>query len=105
MKTHNDPCLECGIDTLKLITFTDGTTSTIGINRLPTDDGYLCGNCAGFECDSCGQRIYLDEDITVEEDDETKEYAGHTYKFHYDCLTPEMKAKAIKQGELEEVNV
>ena len=100
-KLNNDPCLDCGTPTLKVMTMDDGSTVGIGVNRLgyidsnKNIDGWLCGNCAGYECDGCGKNIYLDEDISVELED-----AG-SYKYHEECLTPELKQLAIKQGELE----
>jgi hypothetical protein len=90
----NDPCLDCGKPTLGVITMADGSTVGIGMNRLSYDDGWRCGECAGYECDSCGKNIYLDEDITVVNEE------GHNNKYHYDCLTPEIKLLAIEQGEI-----
>lgn len=40
-------------------------------------DGWSCAECAGYECDSCGKQIYLDEDVTDKED------LGH---YHFECL-------------------
>jgi hypothetical protein len=97
----NDPCLECGKPTLGVLTMSDGTTIGVGINRLgyvdsnEGIDGWLCGDCAGYECDSCGKNIYLDEDINVVNED------GNNDKYHEECLTPELRALAIEQGELE----
>jgi hypothetical protein len=97
---NNDPCLDCGTPTLGVITMADGSTVGIGINRLFYDEGdregYRCGECAGFECDGCGKSIYLDEDITIE----TELYGNE--KYHEECLTPELRELAIKQGELNE---
>jgi hypothetical protein len=104
----NDPCLDCGKPTLGILTMADGSTVGIGIDRLgyidsnQSIDGWLCGECAGYECDGCGKNIYLDMDITVElEEDDGEWPAGHNYKYHEECLTPELKILAIKQGELE----
>lgn len=95
----NDPCLECGAPTLGLLTMANGSTVGIGMNRLSYDDGeregWLCGECAGYECDSCGKTIYLDEDITITDEN------GQNNKYHYDCLTPELKSLGIEQGEIE----
>jgi hypothetical protein len=83
------------------MTLADGSTVGVGINRLGyTDsnkdiDGWLCSDCAGYECDSCGKNIYLDEDITVLQGEEEA-----NYKYHEECLTPEFRALAIEQGEL-----
>lgn len=90
----NDPCVDCGTSTLGVMTLGDGSTVGIGMNRLSCDDGWRCGECAGYECDSCGKNIYLDEDICIE-----TEHHGNE-KYHYDCLTPELRLLAIKQGEI-----
>ena len=101
--TH-DPCVECGTPTLGVMTLADGSTVGIGINRLgyidsnQGIDGWLCGECAGYECDSCGKSIYLDEDITVVHGEDEA-----NYKYHEECLTPELKLLAIEQGELDEL--
>jgi len=98
---NNDPCLECGTPTLGVLTMADGSTIGIGLGRLSyvdtneDIDGWLCGSCAGYECDSCGETIFLDEDITVTNAE------GWNEKYHDDCLTPELRALAIEQGELE----
>ena len=94
----NDPCLDCGKPTLGILTMADGSTVGIGIDRLSCDDGeqngWRCGECAGYECDSCGKNIYLDMDITVVNEN------GYNDKYHEECLTPELRLLAIKQGEL-----
>ena len=99
-ETTHDPCVECGTPTLGVMTLSDGSTVGIGINRLGYDDGerngWLCGECAGHECDACGKNIYLDEDITIVNEQ------GWNEKYHYECLTPELKLLAIEQGELDE---
>ena len=99
-KTINDPCLDCGTPTLGVMTMADGSTVGIGINRLgyvDTNkgiDGWLCGECAGYECEACDKNIYLDEDITIVNEQ------GWNEKYHDDCLTPELRKLAIEQGEL-----
>ena len=98
--TH-DPCVECGTPTLGVMTLADGSTVGIGINRLgyidsnQGIDGWLCGECAGYECEECGKTIYLDEDISIE----TEEYGNN--KYHEECLTTELRLLAIEQGELD----
>ena len=98
--SNNDPCLDCGTPTLGVLTMADGSTVGIGINRLFYDEGnregYRCGECAGYECDSCGENIFLDEDITIVNAE------GHNEKYHDDCLTHDLRALAIEQGELDE---
>jgi hypothetical protein len=78
----------------------DGSTVGIGINRLFYDEGnregYRCGECAGHECDSCGENIFLDEDITIVNAE------GWNDKYHDDCLTPELRVLAFEQGEFYE---
>ena len=105
----NDPCVDCGTPTLSVMTMADGSTVGVGINRIgyidssQGIDGWLCGDCAGYECDGCGKNIYLDMDITVELEEADDEYpAGHNYKYHEECLTPELRQLAIKQGEINE---
>lgn len=92
----NDPCLDCGTPTLGVMTLGDGSTVGIGIDRLSYDEGWRCGECAGYECDGCGKNIYLDMDITVVNEN------GFNDKYHEKCLTPELKLLAIEQGELSE---
>ena len=92
----NDPCIDCGNPTLGIMTMADGSTVGIGINRLSYDDGWRCGECAGFECDACEKNIYLDEDITIDMGE------NGNNRYHYDCLTPELKLLAIEQGEVDE---
>lgn len=91
----NDPCLDCGKPTLGVMTMADGSTVGIGINRLSYDEGWRCGECAGYECEECGENIYLDEDISIE----TEQYG--TNKYHEECLTTELRLLAIEQGELD----
>ena len=56
-----DPCVYCGLSTA----FGFGRF----VNRLPIEEGYGCAECSGFVCDSCGELIYLDEEITTETGD------------------------------------
>lgn len=55
-----DPCQECGRGTAGVL---PGTTILVGINRVPTDDGYLCELCAGYECDECDELIAVDCEV------------------------------------------
>ena len=48
------------------------------VNRIPADE-WLCAECASLECDRCGGRIPLDEDIAID-DGTTRVCDG--------CLTP-----------------
>ena len=45
----NNLCDSCGLDT----SFGSG----LFVNRLATDDGYLCVNCQATECDYCHQLV------------------------------------------------
>jgi len=55
-----DPCVYCKESTA----FGNGRF----VNRIPSDDGYACAECAGYECDECNKQIYLDEEVSVEDD-------------------------------------
>lgn len=94
-------CVDCGTPTSGKYVLADGNSIEIGINRLSYVDtnkgidGWLCGECAGYECDSCGKNIYLDEDITIVQGEHEA-----NYKYHEECLTPELRLLAIEQGEL-----
>ncbi len=69
-----DPCVDCGRATAGVL---PGTKILIGINRVPTDDGYLCELCAGYDCDACGRAIAVDCEVRSAEDD--------TYNYHDTC--------------------
>lgn len=63
-----DPCVYCGRST--------ALGSGLFVNRIGADredyhegtyvDGYACAECAGFDCDECGQSIYLDTEVRTE---------------------------------------
>jgi hypothetical protein len=55
-----DPCIHCGKATLMFL-----SGIPIGINRIPSDDGWACGECAGYECERCDLQIPLDEEYRV----------------------------------------
>lgn len=58
------------------------------LNRVPADnydeetgkykDGYACADCMSRDCDGCGKKIPLDEDVQ-------DEYGN---RFHHSCLAP-----------------
>ena len=90
-ETHDigDRCVWCGEDTsLGSGRFVNrlsvGTTGDL-VHWLPDNlrkheievDGYACAECAGYECDSCGEQICLDEDVW------SKDQNGH---YHPECL-------------------
>ena len=89
--SNNDPCLDCKTPTLGIMTMADGSTVGIGINRLSYDDGWRCGECAGYQCDACGKQIYLDTELIIE----TEDYGNEFY--HSECLTPEIIKKLKPQ--------
>ena len=79
-------CVSCGEDT----TFGSGRF----VNRIPADDGYMCSECASYECCRCGKLIGFDEDISpdmVFEDDDPSVFPDGSYKVHEECLTKEEK--------------
>ena len=77
-------CVVCGCATSATLTLPDGFTTTIGVNRLPTDGGWMCWRCAGFDCDKCGEPISLDTDWMP--------YPDEGWHFHETCLTEEERA-------------
>jgi hypothetical protein len=96
-------CVECLRDT----SFGSG----LFVNRIPGDryvynkagheigmrDGYLCCECGGFECDRCGEKILIDEDVMSDqvygEDAGTlsREFPDGAVHICEDCLTPKEK--------------
>ena len=65
-------------------------------NYLGSRDGYLCPECNFWECDRCDEKIYCDEDITVDMvygDDTKREFSDGAYRVHEECLTKEEKEK------------
>lgn len=44
--TATELCVSCGHDT----SFGSGRF----VNRIPSDDGYMCVECQGMKCDRCG---------------------------------------------------
>ena len=65
-----DPCVYCNESTA----FGHGRF----VNRIPSDNGYACAECAGYECDECGKQIYLDEEVSVETD-------KGCWRYHQEC--------------------
>jgi hypothetical protein len=80
-------CVWCGEDTSfgsgKFVNRLSVGTTGDAVTWLPIEyqkqefdvDGWGCADCAGYECDICGKQIYLDEDIT--DDNEVGHY--HTW--------------------------
>jgi len=96
-----DHCTHCGRDT------SPGTG--LFVNRIPSDTeterGYLCPDCAAFDCDRCGEKIEVDHDITPEDvypDGDKRQHLdfpalpaegkGSGWRVHFECLTKEEKA-------------
>lgn len=67
-----DPCFHCGQST--------AWGSGNFVNRIGYDSGWSCAQCAGYECLVCDQTIYLDTDVSDEEE------WGH---YHTWCLDPQ----------------
>ena len=77
-KIENDACVFCKRSTA----FNSG--DGLFFNRIPTDDGWACAECAGFECDECEQQIYLDTEVRV---DYQKDGVFHYGNYHEDCYS------------------
>lgn len=75
-----DPCVQCGRSTAF------GSGNGLFVNRIGADEGWMCAECAGYECDECGEVIGLDEEIRVEYEDENGYHYGN---YHEDCYDRE----------------
>tara|TARA_R110002020_G_scaffold359183_3_gene571888 strand:+ start:416 stop:697 length:282 start_codon:yes stop_codon:yes gene_type:complete len=73
-------CLDCDRDT----SFGSG----LFINRVSTDGGWLCAECAALCCDRCGDPIALGEDITPADvfGDERAYFYDNCYRICEGCL-------------------
>lgn len=76
-----DPCQDCGRATAGVL---PGTAILVGINRVPTEDGYLCELCAGYECDECGEAIAVDCEVRCDDD----------YNYHENCYDERKHGRA-----------
>lgn len=76
-----DPCVYCQRSTAF------GAGDGLFVNRIPTDDGWACAECAGFECDECNQNIYLDTELRVEYTDDDGKF--HYGNYHEECYNEE----------------
>lgn len=72
-----DPCVYCGRSTAF------GAGFGLFVNRIPVDDGWGCAECSGFECDECGQKIYLDCELRVDHVDSDGNWQYGNY--HEEC--------------------
>jgi hypothetical protein len=70
-----DPCVWCGESTA----FGAGKF----VNRIGVDDGWGCAECSGFECDECGEQIYLDTEVRVDYTDDMGKW--HYGNYHEAC--------------------
>lgn len=71
-----DPCRDCQQSTAR--------GSNLWVNRVGCDEGWLCRDCGGVECDACGQNIPLDEELTVDHP------TLHRLFYHHGCIPPDM---------------
>ena len=79
-KTIN-PCVHCKTSTA----FPHGKF----LDRVPTDDGYACAMCAGYECDECSKQIYVDTEVSVEA-------TGGCFRYHAECYDAKKHGKKRK---------
>ena len=85
-------CVYCGESTEFGAVRSDGSLIGKFINRIPVDDGWGCPECSGFECDECGDQIYLDHEVRVEFVDEAGKYRYGNY--HADCYNESKHGEA-----------
>lgn len=96
-----DPCIYCGDPTAFGAVREDGSLVGKFINRIPADlDGFACGECAGFECDECGEQIYIDCETRVEFEDEDGKF--HYGNYHTECYSESKHGKANYGENIEE---
>lgn len=77
MDAVTDPCVHCTRSTAF------GAGDGLFVNRIPSDEGWACAECAGFECDECGEQIYLDCEVRVEYEDDKGVF--HYGNYHEEC--------------------
>lgn len=87
-----DPCVYCGRSTAF------GSGNGLFVNRIGVDDGWGCAECAGYECDECGEQIYLDCEIRVEYTDAEGEY--HYGNYHDECYDIKKHGRAYGEENL-----
>lgn len=84
--TVTDACVYCGRST------SFGSGNGLFVNRIPVDtgevDGWGCAECSGFECDQCGEQIYLDHEVRVDFTDDMGKWIYGNY--HLDCYDAEI---------------
>lgn len=77
-----DPCIYCQEPT--------GRGNPLNRDRIPSDDGWACAECAGYECDECNQNIYLDTETRVEHE---KDGVFRYGNYHEDCYNESKHGK------------
>ncbi len=77
VEATTDQCVYCERSTA----FNSG--EGLFVNRIPSDDGWACAECAGFECDECDKQIYLDTETRVDYTD--SEGVFHYGNYHEEC--------------------
>lgn len=82
MNTVTDPCIYCQEPTAH--------GNPLNRDRIPSDDGWACAECAGYECNECNQNIYLDTETRVEYE---KDGIFHYGNYHEDCYNEEKHGK------------
>jgi hypothetical protein len=87
-----DPCVHCERSTAF------GAGNGLFVNRIPADDGWACAECSGFECDECGETIYLDCEIRVDYEDDNEEW--HYGNYHEECYNEAKHGKATTYEEV-----
>lgn len=80
-----DPCVWCKRST--------SPSAGLGlfVNRIPSDDGWACAECAGYECYECNKQIYLDCEIRVDYTDEKGMW--HYGNYHEECYNEQKHGK------------
>lgn len=87
-------CIDCGHSTK----FGTG----LFVNRIPADDGFICPNCAAFDCDRCGQKIPIDEDLTPHEiygEDRQQYFEDGSYRVCENCITKTEKKQQEQRND------
>lgn len=82
-----EPCIYCGRSTAF------GTGFGLFVNRIPADDGWACADCISYECDECGNRIDLDDELRVEYTDNNGIF--HYGNYHQDCYNTAKHGPAV----------
>lgn len=88
-----DPCVYCDESTAP---GSGRFANRIDVSDLENGiDGWGCGECAGYECDRCGDQIYVDSEVRVYFSDLRDE--GDYLNVHEACATQDER-DAYKNG-------